>query len=116
MEKLTDYDPRTFDAGELIKQQSASKSNLCTEIELKEQARIAQNAFVEADNGDGEVNFDELKKICEKLGIDLGKDEEEAMIKIDKDGTGIGHSRVAHLVVEEDWNESQSRKANGGAG
>ncbi len=81
-------DARTFDAGVLIKEQYASTSNLCTEIELQEQAKIAQAAFVEADNGDGEVNFDELQKICEKLGIELEKEEEEAMIKIDKDGTG----------------------------
>ena len=88
MDVGTTPDATTFDASGLIKVQYASNTNLSTEIELQEQAAIAQSAFVEADNGDGEVNFEELKKICEKLGLDLDKDEEEAMIKIDRDGTG----------------------------
>ena len=80
MDVGTTPDATTFDASGLIKVQYASNTNLSTEIELQEQAAIAQSAFVEADNGDGEVNFEELKKICEKLGLDLDKDEEEAMI------------------------------------
>ena len=81
-------DAQSYDFSVLIRHQLALATNLCSEVELKEQAVIAKNAFVDADNGDGEVNFDELKKICRTLGVKLSEEEEEAMANIDTDGTG----------------------------
>lgn len=81
-------DAQAYDFTVLVKHQIAGSTNLCSEVELKEQAAIAKKAFVDADNGDGEVNFDELKKICRALGVKLSEEEEEAMANIDTDGTG----------------------------
>ena len=80
-------DAGTFDPIVLIRNQLASSSNLSSELELTEQAVIAQRAFVNADNGDGEVNYQELKKVAETLGIKIESDEEKAMANMDKDGT-----------------------------
>jgi Ca2+-binding EF-hand superfamily protein len=43
---------------------------------------------VVADNGDGELNFKELKRMCEDLGLPLEDSEEEELGKKDKDGSG----------------------------
>ena len=80
-------DAESFDTGLLIRKQLAASTNLCSEQELKEQAAIAKSAFIKADNGDGEVNFDELKKISKALGVKLSQEEEEAMAAKEEENT-----------------------------
>ena len=87
IDMMSTPDAGTFDPIVLIRNQLASSSNLSSELELTEQAVIAQRAFVNADNGDGEVNYQELKKVAETLGIKIESDEEKAMANMDKDGT-----------------------------
>ena len=63
--------------------------NLATEVELREQARVALKRFMEADVDQSEsLSFAELKVICEHMGLPMGEDEEEALCKMDADGNG----------------------------
>lgn len=71
-----------------VKQQLSERKNLASEIELLEQARVVYRSYTVADNGDGELNFYELKRLCDNLGLPLENDEEEAMAKKDKDESG----------------------------
>jgi len=71
-----------------VKQQLFDRKNLSSEEELQQQALVIYKAFVVADNGDGELNFKELKRMCEDLGLPIEDSEEEDLGKKDKDGTG----------------------------
>ena len=71
-----------------VQQQLTDRKNLSSEVELGEQARIAYKAFLAADSGAGELGVRELRGLCDSLGLPLEGDEEEALGKKDKDGSG----------------------------
>jgi Ca2+-binding EF-hand superfamily protein len=63
--------------------------NLATETELREQAKVALRRFLEADiDQSGALSFEELKRLCDDMGLPMGEDEEEALHHLDKDGNG----------------------------
>ena len=63
--------------------------NLATKIELNEQAKVALKLFVENDSDyNNFLGFEELKKICDFMGLPVEEDEEEALNKIDTDQSG----------------------------
>jgi len=65
-----------------------SPKNLATEIELQEQAKVAITQFRENDiDGSETLSFQELKRLCDNMGLPMEQDEEEALAKIDKDGS-----------------------------
>lgn len=64
-------------------------SNLATEIELREQLQVAARAFTDADiDGSGALNFDEITRLCSEMGLPLDGDEEEYLLKMDKNDSG----------------------------
>lgn len=66
-----------------------SKKNIATEIELREQSKVALNLFIQADVDHSEtLSFNELKALCDMAGLPMEDDEEEALIKMDKDDSG----------------------------
>lgn len=72
-----------------VKDIMASSKNLATEIELKEQAKVALNLFMQSDiDGSETLSFNELKTLCDMAGLPMEVDEEEALIKMDKDDSG----------------------------
>jgi len=83
-----------FNYENILQAQFNLTSNLATEAELNQQAKIALRAYREADNGDNELNFDELRVLMQNLGLPLENDEEKALAGMDTDGTGT-------LSVEE---------------
>lgn len=63
--------------------------NLASEIELREQGKLALKYFTESDVDQSQsLSFQELKRLCDQLGLPMGDDEEEALIKMDKDDSG----------------------------
>jgi Ca2+-binding EF-hand superfamily protein len=63
--------------------------NLATDVELKEQSKVALNLFTQSDvDGSETLSFDELKLLCEMAGLPMENDEEEALAKMDKDDSG----------------------------
>lgn len=63
--------------------------NLASETELKEQAKVALNYFIQADiDKSDSLSFAELKRLCDEMGLPMGNDEEEALFKMDTDGSG----------------------------
>ena len=72
-----------------VERQYADSRNLATEQELVEQARLGYKAFSAADAaGDGELTITSIKKLCEALALPMERDEEEALAKMDNDGSG----------------------------
>jgi len=77
------------DAEGWISKYLKSPKNLATEVELREQARIAINYFKEADtDGGGSLSFQELKRLCDQMGLPMENDEEEMLMKMDTDDSG----------------------------
>lgn len=63
--------------------------NLATEIELKEQGKVALKAFLDNDADEsGALDFGELKNLCQNMGLPMEDDEEEQLRKLDKDDSG----------------------------
>jgi Ca2+-binding EF-hand superfamily protein/ankyrin repeat protein len=63
--------------------------NLASEIELFEQGRMALKYFLQYDTDHSQtISFDELKLLCDHLGLPMEDDEEEMLLKLDKDGNG----------------------------
>jgi Ca2+-binding EF-hand superfamily protein len=64
--------------------------NLASESELREQCRVAINNFMKSDfDNTGTLDFTELKRLCDEIGLPMGKDEEQSlMMTMDKDGNG----------------------------
>ena len=83
---LQEYDDKIDDwVSEFLR----SPKNLASEQELREQGKVALKYFIDADlDGSQSLNFQELKRLCDDMGLPMGNDEEEALAKIDKDGSG----------------------------
>jgi Ca2+-binding EF-hand superfamily protein len=63
--------------------------NIATEIELREQSKVALNLFIEADiDGSESLSFEELKNLCDMAGLPMENSEEDALIQMDKDDSG----------------------------
>mmetsp|Transcript_5040 Transcript_5040/g.5513 ORF Transcript_5040/g.5513 Transcript_5040/m.5513 type:complete len:688 (+) Transcript_5040:53-2116(+) len=63
--------------------------NLASETELHEQGSLALKYFKEYDlDHSNSLTFNELKLLCEHLGLPMERDEEEALLKLDQDGNG----------------------------
>jgi Ca2+-binding EF-hand superfamily protein/ankyrin repeat protein len=63
--------------------------NLASETELFEQGRMALKYFLQYDTDRSQtISFDELKLLCDHLGLPVEDDEEEMLRKLDKDGNG----------------------------
>jgi Ca2+-binding EF-hand superfamily protein len=74
---------------EWIEEILAMPRNIATEIELREQSKVALNLFLEADVDKSEsLSFEELKSLCDAAGLPMENDEEEALIKMDTDDSG----------------------------
>ena len=72
-----------------VEQIMKNTRNLSTELELREQAKVALQLFLDADtNNEGTLDSEELKHLCEHAGLPMESDEEEMLIKIDADGNG----------------------------
>jgi len=72
-----------------VEQIMKNTRNLSTEVELREQAKVALQLFLDADtNNEGLLDSAELKHLCEHAGLPMESDEEEMLIKIDADGNG----------------------------
>lgn len=67
----------------------ANPKNLATETELREQSRVAISYFRQSDlNKSSTLSFDELKRLCDEMGLPIDGDEEEALRRLDTDGSG----------------------------
>lgn len=63
--------------------------NLSTRDELLDQARVGLKGFQRCDvDKSGCLTLKELAMLCESLCLPLEKDEDEALMKMDKDGSG----------------------------
>lgn len=63
--------------------------NLANEVELIEQARVAIRHFRDADSDkSSSLSLDELKRLCDRMGLPMEDDEEEALLKMDTDDSG----------------------------
>jgi len=72
-----------------VEQAMKNPRNLSTESELREQAKVALQLFLDADsNNEGSLDSVELKYLCEHAGLPMGTDEEEMLNKVDADGNG----------------------------
>jgi Ca2+-binding EF-hand superfamily protein len=64
--------------------------NIATIEELTQQATLAVTNFTLADKDQsGTVSFDELPGLCSFMGLPLQQDEEEMLLSMDKDGSGV---------------------------
>lgn len=67
----------------------ANPRNLASESELREQAKVALRRFLAADIDNSlSLEFAELQRLCDAMGLPMEADEEEALIKMDTDGNG----------------------------
>lgn len=67
-----------------------SSKNIASKDELKEQAVMAFRNFRLADkDSNGTISFDELLLLCNRMGLPLEGDEEEELLKLDADGSGV---------------------------
>ena len=65
-----------------------SPKNLSTKDELYSAGRVAIKAFKDSDiDGSGELDFNEMKRLCVDMGLPMSNNEEEEIIKMDKDGS-----------------------------
>lgn len=65
-----------------------SPKNLSTKEELYMAGRVALKAFKDNDyDGSGELDFNEMKRLCLEMGLQMSNNEEEELAKIDKDGS-----------------------------
>ena len=72
-----------------------SPQNIATKVELQEQSRVAFNLFIEADiDGSETLSVTELKQLCDTAGLPMENNEEDVLMKIDKDNSG-------YLDIEE---------------
>lgn len=63
--------------------------NLATEQELGEQAKVSLKLFQNWDkDGSNTLTIDELKGLCDHMGLPVKFDEETDLLSIDKDGNG----------------------------
>eukprot|EP01038_Epipyxis_sp_PR26KG_P009672 gene9672-13022_t len=63
--------------------------NLATEVELIEQSKVALKLFLRADIDNSKfLSFEELKNLCDHMGLPMTDNEEEGLIKLDTDGNG----------------------------
>lgn len=63
--------------------------NLATEVELLEQAKVAVNLFLEYDtDSSGVLSFEELKFLCDHMGLPVEKEDEDRLVSMDTDGSG----------------------------
>ena len=88
----TEYPNRLSDENveEIIDQILKNPKTLSSQIELVEQSRVAINLFKENDfDNSNSLSIDELKRICEDVGIPMERDEEEALMKADSDDDGV---------------------------
>ena len=74
---------------EIVEEVLQNPKNLATKTELNEQGKVALKLFIENDSDCSNfLNFEELKKICDFMGLPVEEDEEEALNKIDTDQSG----------------------------
>lgn len=67
----------------------AKPNNIATELELREQSNVALQLFKDADvDSSGCLSFEELKLLCDTAGLPMEDDEEEALLKMDRDDSG----------------------------
>jgi len=65
-----------------------SPKNLSTKDELYSAGRVAMAAFKDSDiDGSCELDFNEMKRLCIEMGLPMSSNEEEEIIKMDKDGS-----------------------------
>eukprot|EP01035_Chromulina_nebulosa_P016321 gene16321-21632_t len=74
---------------EIVEELLQNPKNLATKSELNEQAKVAVNLFLENDSDRNHVlTFDELKNICDFMGLPIEENEEKALKNIDTDHSG----------------------------
>lgn len=65
-----------------------SPKNLSSKDELYTAGRVAMKAFKDSDiDGSNELDFNEMKRLCEEMGLPMSGNEEEEILKMDKDGS-----------------------------
>lgn len=71
----------------LIDEIFESPKNLSSKDELFTAGRLAIKAFKESDiDGSNELDFKEMKRLCEEMALPMSNNEEEELIKMDNDG------------------------------
>jgi Ca2+-binding EF-hand superfamily protein len=74
---------------EIVEELLQNPKNLATKSELNEQAKVAVKLFLDNDSDCNDVlTFDELKNICDFMGLPIEENEEKALKKIDTDNSG----------------------------
>jgi Ca2+-binding EF-hand superfamily protein/ankyrin repeat protein len=75
---------------EIVEEILRNPKNLASEIELREQASVALKYFKDYDiDKTNTLSFDEIKLLCNNLGLPMENDEEEMLMKMDTDDSGV---------------------------
>ena len=93
--------------------------NLCTKEELELSLKQSIEHFNEVDtNSDGFLKLDDVKLLCESMGLPVSEDEEDLMSKMDTDGSGTLEkgewvkwwlTRISHLPNPKKQQEAIAR-------